>query len=163
MTSHRHAGAWNLFVVGSLLVCSGSAFTFLPNPRSARSTSVTFRPDVVVQQCRQKREKMVARVVVPIFESKGDSFVEADDIAAIQKLFNKYCDEDGLMTKASLIETPPFSEMLVRHILPFSSRHCQPRKNFIQCSRITPRQCRRKVERGQQSKEIDIERISSGS
>jgi Ca2+-binding EF-hand superfamily protein len=39
--------------------------------------------------------------------------MEADDMDAIQKLFNKFCDEDGLMTKASLVAMPPFSDMLV--------------------------------------------------
>ena len=43
----------------------------------------------------------------------GD-FVEAEDLPAIQALFNKYCDEDGLMTKSALAGVPVFAEMLVR-------------------------------------------------
>lgn len=39
--------------------------------------------------------------------------MEADDIAAIQQVFNKYCDKDGLMTKKALTEMSPFSDMLV--------------------------------------------------
>jgi hypothetical protein len=52
-----------------------------------------------------------------LFESKDGSFVEAEDLPAIQKLFTKYCDKDGLMTKAELVEMPPFSEMLVSFII----------------------------------------------
>jgi len=61
---------------------------------------------------------------VLLFESKESRYVGADDIAAIQQLFNKYCDEDGLMTKASLAETPPFSEMLVSERLRISCSEC---------------------------------------
>ena len=45
--------------------------------------------------------------------NKEEGYVEADDFAAIQGLFNKYCDDDGLMTEKALSEMPPFSEMLV--------------------------------------------------
>lgn len=40
--------------------------------------------------------------------------MEAEVLPAIQDVFNKYCDKDGLMTKASLVKMPPFEQMLVR-------------------------------------------------
>lgn len=39
--------------------------------------------------------------------------MEADDMDAVQELFGKYCDEDGLMGKSALTKMPPFSDMLV--------------------------------------------------
>ena len=46
-------------------------------------------------------------------EVEDGDFVEAEDLPAIQALFNKYCDKDGLMTKADLISIPVFADMLV--------------------------------------------------
>lgn len=40
--------------------------------------------------------------------------MEADDLDAIEELFNKHSDYDGLMGKSTLMRMPPFSDMLVR-------------------------------------------------
>jgi hypothetical protein len=42
--------------------------------------------------------------------------IEADNPPAIQALFNKYCDEQGLMNKETLEKLPVISFMLVRDI-----------------------------------------------
>ena len=76
-----------------------------------------------------------------LFESKKKEYVEAEDLPAIQSLFNKYCDKDGLMTKKALAKMPPFEEMLVSIVLN-AGVQAWPRKNLIYSSRITPRQCR---------------------
>ncbi len=58
--------------------------------------------------------------------------MEADDMDAIQELFNKYCDKDGLMTKAALAAMPPFSDMLVRTFdceFRYRTAFNRPRKN----------------------------------
>ena len=47
------------------------------------------------------------------FMSEDDLFVEADNLPAVQELFNAYCDSDGLMTKAALEKMPPFRDYLV--------------------------------------------------
>jgi hypothetical protein len=39
--------------------------------------------------------------------------VEAEDLPAIQSLFSKYCDKEGLMTKEDLGKMPPVAEMIV--------------------------------------------------
>jgi hypothetical protein len=52
-----------------------------------------------------------------LFESEGGKYVEAEDLPAIQALFSKYCDKDGLMTKRELEKTPPFEGMLVSWLL----------------------------------------------
>jgi hypothetical protein len=48
-----------------------------------------------------------------LFSSNKDDYVEAEDLPAIQALFSKYCDEEGLMTKVELGKVPPFAQMLV--------------------------------------------------
>lgn len=40
-------------------------------------------------------------------------FVKADDGEALQALFEKQCDKDGLMTKASLVSIPMIADLLV--------------------------------------------------
>lgn len=52
-------------------------------------------------------------------DSKDDAFefVKADDGEALQALFEKQCDKDGLMTKKSLVSIPMIADLLVRSIL----------------------------------------------
>ena len=40
-------------------------------------------------------------------------FVKADDGEALQALFEKQCDGDGLMTKKSLVSIPMIADLLV--------------------------------------------------
>ena len=40
-------------------------------------------------------------------------FVKADDGEALQALFEKQCDQDGLMTKKSLVSIPMIADLLV--------------------------------------------------
>lgn len=48
---------------------------------------------------------------------EGDvEFVKADDGAALQALFEKQCDQDGLMTKKALVSIPMIADLLVRLI-----------------------------------------------
>jgi hypothetical protein len=134
---------------GSAVLCSlGSAFTFLHNPHSKRAASPGFIKSSLEPQY-QTRSVHPFRSPVILFESdKG--FVEADDIDAIQELFNKYCDDDGLMTKTALVAMPPFSDMLVSStqwgfLLTVDSCTTEVARGRISkhSSRITPRQCRR--------------------
>lgn len=105
-------------VAGLLLLSWGSAFTFLQQQKVANQVGVAFRPEAKVTQCRPRQEvTLTVRPPTCLFESStgvqgGGSYVEADDIAAIQQVFNKYCDKDGLMTKKALTEMSPFSDML---------------------------------------------------
>jgi hypothetical protein len=46
--------------------------------------------------------------------SEKDEFVEAEDLEALQTLFSKYCDSEGLMTKLSVMQIPAISELMVR-------------------------------------------------
>ena len=75
----------------------------------------------------------------------SDDFVVAEDLPAIQSLFSKYCDKDGLMSIEDLRKVPPFAEMLVSFIYFIDLEVCVPVKNRIYSSRITPRQCRRNI------------------
>jgi len=45
--------------------------------------------------------------------SADDEFVEAEDLEALQALFSKYCDSEGLMTKVSVMQVPSISELMV--------------------------------------------------
>jgi hypothetical protein len=47
------------------------------------------------------------------FSTAASDLVEAEDLPSVQALFNKYCDEDGLMSKEELEAMSPFAEMLV--------------------------------------------------
>jgi hypothetical protein len=43
-----------------------------------------------------------------------DVFVEAQDLDALQQLFAKYCDKEGLMSKKNLEQIPAIAQLLVR-------------------------------------------------
>lgn len=60
-----------------------------------------------------------------------DEFVEAEDLEALQALFTKYCDKEGLMTKEKVTKIPPIDEFLV-------SVHKRKNWCFRLCSRIAP-------------------------
>ena len=57
------------------------------------------------------------------FKRKGDlflassdedsEFVEAEDFEALQVLFSKYCDKEGLMTKNAVEKVPAIADLLV--------------------------------------------------
>lgn len=44
------------------------------------------------------------------------TYVKADDNEALRALFEKQCDQDGLMTKKSLVSIPMIEELLVSFI-----------------------------------------------
>jgi len=44
---------------------------------------------------------------------KADEFVEAEDLEALQALFSKYCDAEGLMTKDAVMKVPAIAELMV--------------------------------------------------
>ena len=47
----------------------------------------------------------------------SDGFVEAQDLEALQALFSKYCDEEGLMTKASAMQIPAIADLFVSYLM----------------------------------------------
>lgn len=102
----------NLMRIGGLLLCLlASAFSFLAQPNRWHSRCASFPPIAFRQECRIISKD--SRSPLLLSESKpGSSSVAADDIDSIQDLFNKFCDKDGLMTKAALAAMPPFCDML---------------------------------------------------
>jgi len=60
---------------------------------------------------------------------------EAHDGEALQHLFSKQCDKDGLMTKSMLMSVPAIQELLVRMFL--NTQGCVT-EDETNCSRITP-------------------------
>jgi hypothetical protein len=46
--------------------------------------------------------------------AEGEDFVEAEDLEALQELFTKYCDSEGLMTRTSVMQLPAITELMVR-------------------------------------------------
>ena len=62
------------------------------------------------------RAKINTRVGLWSAASDTGDVAEAEDLASIQTLFSKYCDEDGLMSKETLEQMPPFSEMMVSRL-----------------------------------------------
>jgi hypothetical protein len=106
---------WLLFALACSLQALGlSAFTFTlnNNNNNHHRTSASTRPG----QWGTLWEPIPSDPVfssICLKESKGGDFVEAEDLPSIQELFTKYCDKDGLMTKASLDKVPAFKDMLV--------------------------------------------------
>jgi hypothetical protein len=49
-------------------------------------------------------------------ENNSLEFVEAQDLEALQTLFSKYCDGEGLMNKVSVLQIPAIAELTVRAI-----------------------------------------------
>ena len=45
--------------------------------------------------------------------STPEDFVPAEDLEALQALFAKYCDKEGLMTKAAVLQVPTIADLLV--------------------------------------------------
>lgn len=62
----------------------------------------------------------------------SDDFVVAEDLPAIQSLFSKYCDKDGLMSIEDLRKVPPFAEMLVSFIYFIDLEVCTCEESNIQ-------------------------------
>lgn len=54
--------------------------------------------------------------ILSSFASSTDetSFVEADDLEALQSLFTKYSDKEGLMAKTDALKVPAIASLLVR-------------------------------------------------
>ena len=99
---------WCLLFLGRCSFKSVNAFT-LKFPKNTKFPSF-FHPQRFPDRCNQVQ---IFSSNVCLKESKEGEFVEAEDLLAIQSLFNKYCDKDGLMTKAALEKVPAFAEMLV--------------------------------------------------
>jgi hypothetical protein len=83
----------------------------------------------LLQRCNAGLEYLtwVAQPAICLRASKQDEvegFVEAEDLPAIQALFTKYCDKDGLMTKSALEGVPMISDMLVGIIIFFVGNFC---------------------------------------
>jgi hypothetical protein len=111
MTSKTRMHLVSVATGSAVLWSLGSAFTFFQNPHSRQTTSPAFTRFSVETQCQIPLNQPLRPSLI-LFESES-GFVEADDMDAIQALFNKYCDGDGLMTKSALVSVPPFSDMLV--------------------------------------------------
>ena len=73
------------------------------------------------RQPKRRRNTNIIRLFASSSSSSSndddDDFVGADDLPAVQGLFSKYCDEDGLMNKDKLVKMKPFSAMLVSFAL----------------------------------------------
>jgi hypothetical protein len=50
-----------------------------------------------------------------LFLSSQDLISKAQDLEALQSLFNTYCDPDGLMTKDDVHKVPLIADLLVRN------------------------------------------------
>lgn len=110
MTTKNRNG-YLMVTVGLLGTGVVSAFSFLALPLSQHSRCAFVPPMGFQQECRIRSN--VPRSLLLFSESKSaSSSVAADDIDSLQALFNKYCDKDGLMTKAALAAMPPFCNML---------------------------------------------------
>ena len=133
-----------IVIAGLVLSDFASAYSFLAQPNRRHSRCASFPPVAFRQECRIISR--VPRSLISLSESKaGSSSVAADDIDSIQELFNKYCDKDGLMTKAALAAMPPFCDMLVGYTTTLFACMTVPvrvdqGRISKHSSRITPRQ-----------------------
>lgn len=90
-----------------------AVFSFTFNSPNTRH-SIQSNPSISEVACSPlKHETKRFSNIFVLFDSKKDKYVEAENLPAIQTLFSKHCDKEGLMTKDELEKVPPFAEMLV--------------------------------------------------
>ena len=58
-------------------------------------------------------QKILGHKLALQLSSTDLDFVKADDGDALQQLFSKTCDKEGLMTKAAVMEIPAIAQLLV--------------------------------------------------
>ena len=71
------------------------------------------RPSLPITFLMNKRRRSSVVRLSESLQSDNSIYVEAEDLLGIQALFNKFCDEDGLMNKSDLERVPVIAEMLV--------------------------------------------------
>ena len=137
-------GCWYLSTVSSFILPvrrSKVAFPQCQSDLRPYRTTFLIRDTCYFQnQCK----KAIRTRQFPAVYSVGDDFVEAEDLEALQSLFRKYCDSDGLMTSQSVQNVPSIAQLLVSVCVANRSTillHACVNDEST-CSRITPRQCR---------------------
>jgi len=105
-------GCWYLSTVSSFILPvrrSKVAFPQCQSDLRPYRTTFLIRDTCYFQnQCK----KAIRTRQFPAVYSVGDDFVEAEDLEALQSLFRKYCDSDGLMTSQSVQNVPSIAQLL---------------------------------------------------
>lgn len=106
-----------LYMLGfsSLIICRKSAEAFVSN------SGYSARNDIIMSNRRnpfitvnQKRDVLLYsfvpaqtkfhRTVELFMTSEDETLIKAEDGEALQTLFERFCDDDGLMTKETLVQ-----------------------------------------------------------
>lgn len=102
-------------------------------------------PVSCIRNCRQKSSRERAPLdgfnrIVCLRSKSEDEFVEAEDLEALQALFTKYCDKEGLMTKEKVTEIPPIDELLVseNEIIILASTYARETLRDLNAGNCTP-------------------------
>jgi hypothetical protein len=91
------------------------SFTFTLKNHRHPSSFVT--PNSWIEQCTTRHHlPPMSPVCLRESNDANADYVEAENLPAIQALFNKYCDEQGLMNKETLEKLPVIAFMLVRDV-----------------------------------------------
>jgi hypothetical protein len=84
---------------------------------SYASVSVTSRtrrfPAFVLTTASLLEPRRDLRTILGTKTEAVDEYVEAEDLDGLQELFNRYCDQEGLMTKSATKQIPAIAELLV--------------------------------------------------
>jgi hypothetical protein len=84
---------------------------------SSASISVTSRtrrfPAFVLTTSGLLEPRRDLRTILGTRTEAVDEYVEAEDLDGLQELFNRYCDQEGLMTKSATKQIPAIAELLV--------------------------------------------------
>jgi hypothetical protein len=88
-----------------------------PSSSSSASISVTSRtrrfPAFVLTTSGLLEPRRDLRTILGTRTEAVDEYVEAEDLDGLQELFNRYCDQEGLMTKSATKQIPAIAELLV--------------------------------------------------
>ena len=102
-----HVGRWTL----------GSSFLVTTRLSFVPSQQLLCSPTQAVRQGAWNLERQPLYLTSSSSTSvEADGFVQSEDLGALQRLFSKYCDEEGLMSKTSVMEIPAISELMVSDV-----------------------------------------------
>lgn len=90
----------------------GLASAFLPSFCRPPPSLLKHKPFLVVRP----------RIDATLFTSTDDYVLDANDVELLQKVFAKYSDKDGLMTRDEVMQVPAISQLLVSLSMPMENR-----------------------------------------
>lgn len=106
-----YSSSWMVLLQLASLLLAVQSFTPTPVDFSRSSYARGVEYQATAKPMMRYRHETMRLMASP---SQGDEvFVEAEDLEALQALFNRYCDDDGLITREKVMEVPAIADLLV--------------------------------------------------